>query len=445
MIQPERSDRRFKHADWTDLVQFDVVKQTYLVAAQAMRAMVNAAVVEDPKKREIVGFLVEQYLNAVSPTNFALTNPEALRRTVETRGANLVGGLANVLEDLAEGKGIVKRRAPATFALGKNLACTPGGVVFENDVMQLIQYSPATETVSRRPLIYVPPLVNKYYMIDLQPKSSLIRWLTEQGHTVFVVSWVDPDENHRHCAIDDYIERGVLMAMDVVRDITGEPDADMFGFCMGGTLIAIADAVLAARGEGSRIGSSTLIGSLVDFRDMRAWSGFLQEGHVEALDDHVSGTGFISKTDLQRLFALVRSNDLIWSSFVDHYLLDREAPASDLLFWFEDGSHIPEAFLTSYNRKLLMNNHLSDPGKVELLGEELDLGKIAIAGHGDRSARRSCFGVGSRLLWNPLFRWSGRIHPRRVRAQRRCYQSSVRQQARLLDQQQDGRNGRRLV
>jgi len=376
VIEPVRSDRRFKHPDWTDQVQFDVVKQIYLVTAQAMRTMVAAAVVEDPKKREIVAFLVEQYLNAIVPSNFVATNPEVLRRTVETRGANLVGGLANLLEDVAEGKGIVKRRAPNTFVLGENLACTPGGIVYENDLMQLIQYSPATESVSRRPLIYVPPLVNKYYMIDLQPKSSLIRWLTEQGHTVFCVSWVDPDESHRHCAIDDYIESGVLKAIEVVRDITGEPDADMFGFCMGGTLIAIADAVLAARGEGSRIGSSTLIGSLVDFSDMRAWSGFLHEGHVEALDGHVSGAGYISKTDLQRLFALVRSNDLIWSSFVDHYLLDREAPPSDLLFWFEDGSHIPEAFLTSYNRKLLLNNHLSDPGKVELLGEKLDLAKI---------------------------------------------------------------------
>ncbi len=376
VVEPGRGDRRFKHPDWNENALFDQFKQTYLVAAKGMRSLVDASPEEDPKKRAIVGFIVEQFLNAVAPTNFVLSNPEVLRKTVETGGANLVAGLAHLIEDIAGGKGVVKRRAPSAFVLGENIACTPGAVVFENDLMQVIQYTPTTAKVARRPLLYVPPLVNKYYMIDLRPKSSLIRWMVEQGHTVFVVSWVDPDDSHRHCEVEDYIGRGVIQAMDVVNAITGEPDVDLFGFCMGGTLIAIAEAVLAARGEGDRIGTTTLIGSLVDFSDMREWAGFMHESHVNALDSHVSSKGYIDKGELQQLFALVRSNDLIWSSFVDHYLLDREAPASDLLFWFEDGSHIPEAFLSTYNKKFLLENHLTDPGKVELLGEKVDLGAI---------------------------------------------------------------------
>lgn len=375
VAEPQRGDRRFRDEQWSDPL-FSQFKQNYLVASDALRSMVNASSEEDPKKRAMVSFLVEQFLNATAPTNFAVSNPEVVRKTVETGGANLVSGLANMLEDVAAGKGVVKRRAPSAFKLGENLACTPGSVVFENDLMQLIQYTPTTENVARRPLIYVPPLVNKYYMIDLRPQSSLIKWMVEQGHTVFVVSWVDPDESHRHCELEDYISRGVIQAMDVVRDITEEEDADLFGFCMGGTFIALTEAVLAGRKESKRIGSSTLIGSLVDFSDMREWAGFVHEGHVDALDSHIQEKGYIAKEELQQLFAAVRANDLIWSSFVDHYLLDREAPPSDLLYWFEDGSHIPQAFLSTYNRKLLLENHLTDPGKVELLGQKLDLGKV---------------------------------------------------------------------
>ena len=376
VAKPERGDRRFTHQDWNENALFDQFKQNYLIASKTMRAFVDASSEDDPKNRAIVGFLVEQYLNAVAPTNFAASNPEVIHKTVETGGANLVSGFANLIEDVIEGKGVVKRRAPSNFVLGENLAATPGSVIYENDLMQLIQYAPTTDKVSRRPLLYVPPLVNKYYMIDLQPKSSLIRWMVEQGHTVFVISWVDPKESHRHTEVEDYVSRGVIEAMDTVSEITGEPDVDLFGFCMGGTLIALADAVLVARGEGDRIGTSTLIGSLVDFSDMRDWAGFIHESHVNALDTHIEGKGYIDKAELQQLFALVRSNDLIWSSFVDHYLMDREAPASDLLFWFEDGAHIPQRFLSTYNRKLLLDNHLTDPGKVELLGEKLDLGKV---------------------------------------------------------------------
>lgn len=373
LLQPERGDRRFRDEEWQNNPYFAFIKQAHLLASKHLRTLVKNNAGDDATKNAFANLLVDQFLNAVAPTNFAFTNPEVARKTIETGGANLVSGFANLLSDLQEGKGLVRRRTPDAFKLGENIAATPGAVIYQNDLMQLIQYEPATKKVRKRPLLYVPPLVNKFYMIDLQPKSSMIRWLVEQGETVFVISWVDPDESHRHCEVDDYIGRGILEAMDVVTRITGEETIDLFGFCMGGTLIAMAQAVLAARKQQERVGSATLIGSLVDFSDMKEWSAFVTESQVDALDAHLDDKGYIDKVELQRLFSMMRSNDLIWSSYVNHYLLDKTAPPSDLLFWFEDGSHIPQAFLRSYNRKLLLNNHLRVPGEVTVLGEKLDL------------------------------------------------------------------------
>ena len=372
-IEPERGDRRFNDEEWAGNPAYSYIKQSYLLASKQLRNLVDDNPGEDPSRQAFAKIVVEQYLNAIAPTNFAFTNPQVVRKTVETKGANLISGFANLLSDLHEGRGLVRRRAPDVFKLGENLAATPGGVVYQNDLLQLIQYEPTTAKVRKRPLLYVPPLVNKYYMIDLQPKSSLIRWLVEQGHTVFVVSWVDPDESHRHCELEDYIGRGIIEAMDVITKATGEKAIDLFGFCMGGTLITMAQAVLTARNQQARIGSVTLIGSLVDFTDMKEWSAFVNESQAVALNTHVDKKGYIDKDELQQLFSMMRANDLIWSSYVNHYLLDKEAPPSDLLYWFEDGSHIPQAFLRSYNKKLLLDNHLRVPGAVTLLGEQLDL------------------------------------------------------------------------
>lgn len=374
-VRPERGDRRFNNEEWKNSRLFSFLKQAYLLTSKQLRALVKNSAGDDPAKNAFAAILVDQFLNAVAPTNSAFTNPQVIRKTIDTAGANLVSGFAKMLNDFQDGKGLVRRRAPNTFKLGENLATTPGGVIYQNDLMQLIQYAPTTDKVRRRPLLYVPPLVNKFYMIDLQPKSSLIRWLVEQGETVFVISWVDPDESHRHCEVEDYIGRGVLEAMDFITDVTGEKAIDLFGFCMGGTLIAMAQAVLAARKQHARIGTSTLIGSQIDFSDMREWAAFVTEAQANTLDSQLEDKGYIDKSDLQQLFSIMRSNDLIWSSYINHYLLDTDAPPSDLLFWFEDGSHIPQAFLRSYNRSLLLNNHLRVPGEVTILGEKLDLTK----------------------------------------------------------------------
>lgn len=376
VITPARGDRRFGDAKWEENPALKSLKQSYLLAGRQMQEVIGLADDVDPKAKAMTNFLAEQFMNAVAPTNFALTNPEVLRRTVETGGANLVSGFSNLLTDLTEGRGIIRRRTSRDFTLGETVAATPGGVVFQNELMQVIQYDPATKDVAKRPMLYIPPLVNKYYMIDLQPKSSMVRWLVEQGHTVFVVSWVNPTEAHRNAGVDTYIETGVLKAIDVVTQITGEKIIDLFGFCMGGTLIAITLAYLEAKGQADRVGSATLIASLVDFADMREWSAFAHEDHVDVLDDHIGKQGYIAGDELQQLFSLVRSNDLIWSAFVNHYLLNREAPASDILFWFEDGSAIPQAFLKSYNRLFMVDNALATPGGATILGEALDLSEV---------------------------------------------------------------------
>ncbi len=323
-----------------------------------------------------VRFLLDQYLNAVSPANFAFTNPDVVKRTKETNGANLVQGFAHLVEDLASGKGVVQRRTdPNAFEKGKTIAATPGEVVYQNKLFQLIQYTPTTPKVAAEPMLYVPPLVNRYYMIDLVPAQSMIKWLVDEGRTVFVISWVNPGVEHKDMGVDEYVLLGIIEAIEVVRRRTDQ-SPDLFSFCLGGTLVALALAYLAAAKRANEVNSATLIGSLVDFSDMRDWSAFVHEGHLTALEDHLEAQGFIDSVELQRLFAAMRANDLIWSSVVNHYLLDQDSPASDLLYWFEDGARIPAAFLKSYNRDLLKDNRLKEPAGFTVGGVAIDLASL---------------------------------------------------------------------
>ena len=369
-------DRRFAAPQWQDDPYFRAIRDSYLLASTQLRELVSVGDRENDTSRATVRFLLDQYLNAVAPSNFAMTNPEVLARTKETNGANLVQGFAHLIEDLAGGKGLVQRRSdPNAFEKGKTIAATPGQVVFQNDLFQLIQYDPATDKVAAEPLLYVPPLVNRYYMIDLVPRQSLIKWLVDEGRTVFVISWVNPTEKHRDKGVGDYVLDGVIAAIEQVRDRTGQAP-DLFSFCLGGTLVAIALAWLAAKERANEVNSATLIGSLVDFADMRDWSAFVHEGHLAALEDHLEAQGYIDSLELQRLFAAMRANDLIWSSVVNHYLLDRPAPPSDLLYWFEDGARIPAAFLKSYNRDLLLENKLREPAGFKVGGTAIDLALI---------------------------------------------------------------------
>lgn len=368
-------DRRFSAPEWESDPWFRGIRDAYLLASAQLKRLV-ATGEGDPKGKAMVGFLLDQWVNALSPANFPHLNPQVIERTVATSGANLAHGFANLLEDVASGRGLVTRRTdPDAFRKGETIAATPGQVVFQNELFQLIQYTPTTPDVAAEPLLYVPPLVNRFYMIDLQPKSSLVKWLVDQGRTVFVISWVNPTDAHRDKGVEDYVLDGIVAALGVVRERTGAKP-DLFAFCLGGTLVAIALAWLAAHGRGGEANSATLIGSMVDFADMRDWSAFVHEAHLDALDDHLAAQGYIDSVELQRLFAAMRANDLIWSSVVSHYLLDAPAPPSDLLYWFEDGARIPAAFLTSYNRKLLFENALTKPAGFAVRGQPIDLAAI---------------------------------------------------------------------
>jgi len=317
---PAKGDRRFSSPAWTDEPVYDYLKQSYLLAAKQIQDFVATAPV-DEETRAQVDFASRQMMNALAPTNFAHTNPEAARRAVETGGMSLITGLTHLLEDVARGYGLVGRRAPNDFELGVNIAATPGAVVFQNRLMEVIQYAPTTDTVYRRPLLFVPPLVNKFYLFDLTPRASYLKWLVDQGHTVFVISWINPDASHADVGLDDYVTEGVAAAMDAVEQATGEPDLDLVSYCLGGTLAAMTLAWLAGTGRADRVASATLIASLIDFSDMGEWSVFTGENDIKAFHRYLDERGYAEAHDLARLFSTVRANDLIWSSVVQHLSL----------------------------------------------------------------------------------------------------------------------------
>jgi len=422
VVEPVKGDRRFSSAAWSDEPVFDYLKQAYLLGSQQLQDLV-AETNLDEKTRAQVDFFSKQFLNALSPSNYAHTNPDVVRKTLETGGLNLMTGFSNLLEDLAQGQGLVKRRAPSDFELGVNIAATPGAVVFENELMQLIQYAPSTDKVYRRPLLFVPPLVNKFYLFDLTPKASYLKWLVDQGHTVFVISWVNPTEQHAAKDLADYVKDGVLASLDAIELATGEREVDLVSYCLGGTLSAITMGLLAARGEADRIASATLIATLVDFKNIGEWSVFLGEDDLSAFDRYLDGKGYVEAHDLAKLFSTVRANDLIWSSVVNHYLLGEEARPSDLLWWFDDGSRIPAALLKQYGRLVLQQNRLREPGGVVIDGAPIDLGKIEtpvfvvalkddhVSAWKETYAGRALFGGPTRFLLGGSGHNAGMINP----------------------------------
>jgi polyhydroxyalkanoate synthase len=368
VIAPARGDRRFGDPAWSEDPVFDYLKQAYLLASRQAADLVSKTEGIDEETRTRAEFFTTAYLNALSPANFAFTNPEAIRRAIDTGAISLLSGLANLLADAATDAKLPQRRAAAEFELGTDIAATPGSVVFQNELMQLIQYAPSTEAVHKRPLLYVPPLVNKYYLLDLQPKSSLIRWLVEQGHTLFVISWVNPGPELADKGLDDYLDEGPLAALDIVAKATGETEIDLFGFCMGGTLAAMAahkNNRIENRDSPS-FSSLTTIGSMFDFTNMGQWATFTEPAQLQAMEKHLEAKGVLAAHELQALFSVVRANDLIWSSVVSHYLLDKEAPPSDILHWFADGAHIPRAFLTDWVGRIIRDNALTKPGALDI-------------------------------------------------------------------------------
>ena len=379
VVEPEKSDKRFRHEDWQEHFLFDYVKQSYLIAARWLHNAVANVEGLDEHTRKKVDFFTRQYIDAWAPSNFALTNPEVFRETIASGGQNLVKGLNNLLDDIERGNGQLKisMTDSKAFELGVNIATTPGHVVFQNDLMQLIQYEPATTKVARRPLLIVPPWINKYYILDLREKNSLIKWCVAQGLTVFVISWVNPDERHAAKDFVDYMLEGPLAALDAIEKTTGEKDANILGYCLGGTLLAATLGHLAAKKD-KRIVSASFMTSLIDFTGAGELEVFIDEEQVSSLERKMSERGYLEGAHMANTFNMLRSNDLIWSFVINNYLMGRDPFPFDLLHWNQDSTRMPAKMHSFYLRNMYMNNKLREPGGVSLAGTPIDLSKVTV-------------------------------------------------------------------
>jgi len=377
VVTEDRSDRRFRHEGWSEQPAFSAIKQSYLLMSQWMRDMVTDVEGLDEHTAEKITFFTERYIDAMSPTNFAATNPAVMEKIVETKGANLVHGLKNMLEDLEDGKGQLKIRMTDTtaFELGKNVAVTPGKVVFQNRMFQLIQYTPTTATVAKRPLLIVPPWINKFYIMDLQPKNSLLKWATDQGHTVFVVSWINPDESYAQVGFDDYVTEGVVTAVDAVEKETGESEINAIGYCIGGTLLATSLAYMKAKGD-ERVKSATFFTAMLDFSDPGELGVFIDDEQICGLENKMEEQGYLEGGSMSGAFNLMRANDLIWSFYINNYLLGNDPRPFDLLYWNSDSTRMPAKMHAWYLRNLYLENKLCQPNGVSIKGVDIDLSSI---------------------------------------------------------------------
>jgi polyhydroxyalkanoate synthase subunit PhaC len=383
VVAPAPGDRRFRDSEWQRNEIFDFIKQSYLLAANAMQQTVaNLHGIPD-NERKRTEFYTKQFIDAFAPTNFPLTNPEVMRATLNSNGENLVQGLNNLLADIERGHGELSIRQSADgFVIGENIATAPGKVVFRNDLIELIQYDPVTAQVKRVPLLIMPPWINKFYILDLRPKNSFVKWATEQGHTVFVISWVNPDGKLADKTFDDYLLEGPLAALDAIEQATGEKEVNMIGYCLGGTLLAATLAYMAAKGDSrfgsGRIHSATFWAAQTDFSEAGDLSVFVDEAQLEALQEQmVAQGGVLPGSKMAAAFNMLRANDLIWSFVINNYLLGRQPMPFDLLYWNSDTTRMPEKLHLSYLRQCYRDNALA-LGKMMLGGVKLDLSKVMV-------------------------------------------------------------------
>ena len=374
---PAPGDRRFQDAAWSENALFDYIKQSYLLTARWMQSIVHHVEGLDDKTAKKVDFYTRQFVDAIAPSNFVLTNPEVLRTTIESGGENLLNGLKHLLDDLERGKGrlMIKMTDMEAFEVGRNIAVTPGKVIYQNDLLQLLQYEPTTEKVYRRPLLIMPPWINKYYILDLRPKNSFVRWAVAQGHTVFVISWVNPDERLAAKRFDDYMLEGPLACLDAIEQATGEREVNVIGYCLGGTLLSATLAYMAAKGDG-RFASATYLASMVDFTEAGELGVFIDEEQLVMLEERMRQHGYLEGSDMANTFNMLRANDLIWSFVVNNYLLGKEPFPFDLLYWNSDSTRMPAAMHSFYLRTMYQENKLVEPGGITLDGVPIDVRKI---------------------------------------------------------------------
>src|SRR5688500_17806748 len=362
VAEPDKGDPRFKDSDWSSNFLFDYIKQSYLIAARNIQHAVASVEGLPEESEKKVAFFTRQYVDALSPSNFLLTNPQVLRETLASGGQNLMRGLNNLLADIEKGNGELRisMTDESAFKLGHNVATTPGKVVFQNDLMQLIQYQPRTQDVYKRPLVIVPPWINKYYILDLREKNSFIRWAVEQGHTVFVVSWVNPDASLAQKGFEDYMLEGPLAALDAVAKATGSREVNFIGYCLGGTLLGATLAYLSSKKQ-NRVARATSLVSLLDFSQPGELGVFIDEAQVESLERKMNERGYLEGSEMGGTFNLLRANDLVWSFVVNNYLMGKDPFPFDLLYWNADSTRMPARMHSFYLRNMYINNALGVP------------------------------------------------------------------------------------
>ena len=376
---PRKGDNRFRHEDWENHFLFDYVKQSYLIAARHIHGAVSNVEHLPDDARKKVDFFTRQYIDALSPSNFALTNPEVVRETMASGGQNVLRGLNNLLGDIERGDGQlqISMTDAKAFKMGENIATTQGKVVYQNELMQLIQYQASTKKVYKRPLLIIPPWINKYYILDLRESNSFIKWAVDQGHTVFVISWVNPGKEYAGKTFEDYLHRGPNDALAAIEKATGEKQVNVIGYCLGGTLLGAALGVMAAKKD-KRAASATFFVSLLDFSIPGELGVFIDEKQVENLERRMNERGYLKGSEMAGTFNMLRSNDLIWSFVVNNYLMGKDPCPFDLLYWNSDSTRMPAKMHSFYLRNMYLGNKLKDPGGISLDGMPVDISKIKI-------------------------------------------------------------------
>lgn len=374
VASPAPGDRRFNAEEWSQNPVFDYIKQSYLLTSQMLSEMAANAQLSEVEQRKLE-FYTQQYIDAMSPTNFAVTNPEVLHQALETKGQSLIDGMKNLLSDIDKGR--ISMTDEDAFEPGKNLAVTEGAVVFENDMLQLIHYKPTQPQVFERPTLIIPPCINKFYIMDLQEHNSYVKYCVDQGLNTFLISWVNPSEDQSDLSWDDYVENGILEAIKAVKSVGNSSKINTVAWCVGGTLTASALAVLAARKDAS-VASATFLTTLTDFEEPGDIGVFVDEQQVGQLLEKVNEKGCLNGRDLATSFNMLRSNDLIWSYVVNNYLKGQNPPPFDILYWNCDSTNLPAAMYNFYMKKMYLENKLSEPNALTICGEKIDLGKIKI-------------------------------------------------------------------
>jgi polyhydroxyalkanoate synthase len=374
LAAPEPGDRRFAAKEWRDNAYYDYLKQSYLLAAQYLEELVQSAPLE-PKAKERARFAARQWIDAMCPANFPATNPEALRHALDTKGESVTRGIANLLGDFQRKR--ISQSDPSAFEVGRNVAVTPGDVVYENELVQLIQYKATTAEVARRPLVMIPPCINKYYILDLQPENSFVAHAVASGHSVFMVSWRNVGEDQAHFTWDDYLEKGIFTPLRIAREVAKSDKVNTLGFCVGGTLLGAALAVLAAKKDDS-VASATFLTTMLDFSEPGQLGVFIDGPAVAAREAAIGAGGVMPGTELDFVFSILRANDLVWPYVVNNYLKGVRPAAFDLLYWNSDGTNLPGPMFCYYLRNTYLENKLCRPGALMNCGVPVDLRSVTV-------------------------------------------------------------------